>query len=202
MGANFSSDVVSTLIDTNTKDLITNSDNIVRNCSGTNCNTSVETRNKIISSNSTLAQKQAYETLNTFSIPNNSVLGQQVFNNYLDLGSAVSTSYVFQCGSTTINSTSCVNNSQSVQNAQNNLRNILNEPATNNINHLIILSIIWTLGIIFSILFLVFFIIGLFEWLFNRGKYDIETKQVIVNPTSSQTVRSTQIALPASPFSS
>ena len=156
-----------TIVHTDTLAMIFQADNIVRACTGTNCNVSPSTRTTITQQLSMLAQDQATATLFLLSIPSSSVLGRNIYEAYLDLGAAVASVYNFQCGDVTVNSTNCVTNASSVQTAQSNLQNLLITPAINETNHILILSILFSITIITSILFFIFLIIGLFQRMFE-----------------------------------
>ncbi|CAH6420052.1 Hypothetical protein HVR_LOCUS1083 [uncultured virus] len=203
MGASIGTSTANTIVDTDTLELVSEADNIVRSCSGTNCNFSSATQTQITQKLSTTAQEQADATLLLFSIPNNSVVGRNIYNGYLNLGSAVSSTYNYQCGATTVNSVNCVTSASSVQAAQNNLQSLLTEPAINNTNHIIILSILFGIAVIAFILFFVFLIIGLFEFLvkapFEGAKY-MQTIQQTAQANQQPTITVTKVATPASPF--
>lgn len=214
-------DAAATIVETDTLAMIAEADSIVKSCTGPNCNISTNTRTTITRQLSTLAQNQAQATFALLSIPSSSVLGRNIYNAYLDLGSAVSSVYNFQCGNNTANSTNCVTNASSVQTAQNNLQQLLVQPAVNEANHVIILSILLGIGIIAFILFFIFLIIGLFEKMLEAPELGAsymqhiqqQTQVPILQPqpittqliqTSSNPVTSvsqpSQVAVPASPF--
>lgn len=211
-------DAAATIVETDTLAMTAEADNIVRSCTGPNCNVSTTTRTNITRQLSTLAQNQAQSTFTLLSIPSSSVLGRNIYNAYLDLGSAVSSVYNFQCGNNTTNSVNCVTNASSVQTAQNNLQSLLVQPAVNEANHVIILSILLSIGIIAFILFFIFLIIGLFEKMLEAPELGATYMQHIqeqaqvpiiqAQPISQQVAQtlvspvtqSTRVALPASPF--
>lgn len=153
--------VSSTIVQTDTFRLIAEADSIVRSCTGTNCNTSSATQTAITQQLSLLAQQQSTETQQLLSIPNNSVIGRDIYEGYLNLGAAVAAVYNFQCGANTVTSESCVTSSTTVQNAQQNLENILTVPAETESTHIIVLSVLFSLIFIFSFLFFIFLLIGL-----------------------------------------
>lgn len=158
-----SNGTVTNIVTADTNQLIDLANSIIQQCNYPNCSISPATQTKITQSLSTLSQHQATTTLNSFAIPISSVPGRNIFNGYLDLGSAVSSTYLYQCGSTTINSTTCVNNASNVKIAQRNLEELLTEPVTNEGNYLIGLSILASLAVITIMLFLIFLILGIFE---------------------------------------
>jgi len=191
-------DTATTIVETDTATLIVQADNIVKGCTGTNCNTSDTIRTSITQNSSILAQNQATATLVLLSIPTSSVLGRQIYEAYLNLGAAVASVYNFQCGDNTTTSSTCVPNASSVKDAQNSLQSLLVQPATNQANHIIVLSILLAIGIIAFILFFIFLIIGLFEKLFEApvegAKYAARLEAIQEQPEMEK------IPIPASPF--
>jgi hypothetical protein len=162
--ANTGNDTATNIVNNDTLSLINQADNIVKSCYGKkSCNVSLATRREITEQLSTLAQKQSEDTIFLLSVPVSSVRGREIYESYLLLASAVSSVYNFQCGDNTVNSDICVSNASSVIAAKNNLQLLLIEPVTNEINHIIILSILACTGLILFLLFFIFFIIGLFE---------------------------------------
>lgn len=227
--SNIGNNAAATIVETDTLAMIAEADNIVRSCTGPNCNVSTTTRTNITRQLSTLAQNQAQLTFTLFSIPSSSVLGRNIYNAYLELGSAVSSVYNFQCGNNTTNSVNCVTNASSVQIAQNNLQSLLIQPAVNEVNHVVILSILLSIGIISFILFFVFLIIGLFDQMLEASELGLQSyplpadisptymqhiqeqtqvpiiqaqplSQQVVQTTVSPVIQSKQVAIPASPF--
>lgn len=163
MSSSIGNDTASAIVTTDTIELINQADSIVSACTGTNCNFSQQTQTSIIQQLSSTAQAQANNTISLLAIPISSVSARNIYNGYLNLGAAVSFTYNYQCGATTVNSTSCVENAATVQAAQDNLASILVEPTTNFTNHVAILSILAVIGIIAVFLFFIFLIIGFFE---------------------------------------
>lgn len=159
-----SSNTANNIVDDDIMELIEEANKIVRSCSGINCNFSTTTQTQISQSLSKTAQNRASGIIYDFSIPRNSVVARNIYDGYLNLGAAVSSTYSYQCGSTTANNVNCILNSDSVQTARNNLVLILTEPVTNNQDHIIILSIVLGISMIAFILFLIFLAIGLFEF--------------------------------------
>lgn len=193
IGKTTASDIV--IADTYT--LIAQADDIVNDCKGTNCNVSLETQTKIKQQLSTLAQQLSSNTLYELSIPTSSTTARQIYDAYLILGSSVASVYSFQCGATTVNSASCVSNSDSVQSAQKNLTNLLIEPATNEVNHAIVLSILATIGLICLVLFTIFMIVGFVQYM-SSTTYIIQQPQR--QQQQQQYTSEPKIPVPASPF--
>jgi hypothetical protein len=202
-----------TIVETDTLALIERADNIIRSCTGTNCNVSEATRTTITQQLSLLAQDQAKSTLILLSIPLSSVFGRNIVNSYMNLGAAVASVYNFQCGNNTVNSTRCVTNASSVQAAQNNLQFLLVQPAENEFHHVIVLSILLIIAIIAFILFFIFLIIGLIEKMLeaHQVQYIVTTQEPaqlhIIQPTVQPTIQvntttptTQKIAVPVSPF--
>jgi hypothetical protein len=205
-------DTAATIVETDTLALIARADNIVKNCTGTNCNVSDVTRTSITQNLSKLAQEQSMATLILLSISTSSIIGREIYEAYLNLGAAVASVYNFQCGNN-VNNTTCVTNATSVKTAQNNLENLLVQPATNEANHIVVVSILLIIGIIAFILFFIFLIIGLFETMFEAsaaGAAYASQLQTQEQPTTIQLVQPVQpvqiqpvvqkVAVPASPF--
>jgi len=161
MSSSVGNDTTTTIVTSDTMELINQADSIVKSCTGVNCNTSPATRQSITQKLSSTAQAQANSVMSAFSIATSSVVGRNIFNGYIDLAAAVSSTYNYQCGTTTVNSVNCVTSADSVQTAQNNLESLLLEPITNDSAHIIILSILIVIGIISFILFLVFMLVWL-----------------------------------------
>src|SRR5947208_4321077 len=159
------SSLATTIVRLDTQALINEADNIVKSCSGTNCNTSNAVRTSITESLSFLAQQQSNATLRYLSISSSSVLGRQIYEAYLDLSASVSSVYNFQCGNNTITSSTCVPNALPVITAQNNLQTLLVTPAINNAKHIAVLSLTAFLLILTFGMFIFFLFIGLFEYL-------------------------------------
>lgn len=203
-------DTANTIVTNDTQSLINQADNIVRSCTGTNCNTSITTRRSITENSSLLAQQQSTNTLSSLGISSSSVLGRQINDAYLDLGSSVSSVYNYQCGNSTVNSTQCVTSASSVNEAQNNLESLLTQPASDNTTNIVVVSILASIGLIFFILFVVFLIIGFVEKSKAETKQTsiktctpciqtipqqtVITGQTVINPVSSS------VPIPASPF--
>lgn len=163
MGSSFGNDTASAIVVTDTIELINQADSIVSSCTGTNCNTSPQTQTSIIQQLSSTAQSQANTTINLLGVPATSITARNIRDGYLNLGSTVAFSYNYQCGATTVGSTSCVENSTTVQSAQDNLANILLEPSTTYASNIIILGILAAIGIIAFFIFFIFFIIAIVE---------------------------------------
>lgn len=161
MQGRIGSDTAAAIVQTDTIALINKADDIVRACTGTNCNTSSATRTAITEQLSTLAQNQAASTQRFLSVPSNSVVGRNIYEGYLNLGAAVASVYNFQCGNSTVNSLTCVTNATSVRNAQVNLEAVLLQPAQNEGSHIVVLSFLITLVLFAFFLFFIFFSIGL-----------------------------------------
>ena len=191
--------MAATIVNNDTLQLIYQANEIVQSCKGgIGCNFSSETKKLIEKNLSQTAQQQSYNTLRLLSISTLSVLGRNIHNGYIDLAAAVSSVYIYQCGSTTINSTTCVTNSSSVKISQNNLESLISQPYIDNTNNIIIMSILLTISIISFTLFIIFLIIGFTE---------IPTIPITNNTTNTTIVKSAnlspindQIALPVSPF--
>lgn len=198
----------STLVDIDTLGLISEADNVVNNCTGSNCNISEATRTTITHRLSELAQTQANATLLIFFIPSSSTLGRQIYEAYLNLGAAVSSVYNFQCGNSTVNSISCVNNATSVQTAKKKLQSLLIRPADNEIRHIVITAILAIVGIVAFIMFFIFLIIGLFQKMLEAPEAGARYMQHIQNITNTPNIPNTptadintsNISVPASPF--
>lgn len=195
MSSSLGESTASTIVTADTYALISLADEIVRDCKGVNCNTSLATQTAIKQQLSTLSQQLSSDTLYELSVPTSSTTGRKIYNAYLDLGSAVASVYSFQCGATTVNSTSCVSNADAVKTAQKNLRDLLVEPATNEVNHAISLSILAVIGLICLVLFIIFMIIGYVEYISTPTIYITQLQQ---RPALQQP--EPQVAVPASPF--
>lgn len=154
--------LVADIVVTDTNQLIDRADSVIQQCNYPGCSQSPATQTKITQSVSRLSQEQAVITLNAFAIPISSVPGRNIFDAYQNLGSAVSSTYLYQCGSTTINSNACVNNVDRVKVAQQNLEDLLVGPVTAESNYLIGLSVLASLAVIMMMLFLIFILIGIF----------------------------------------
>lgn len=157
------SETAKTIVNTDTLTLIERANIIVIGCTGTNCNVSDSTRRIIKQELSTLSQEQSNATLTLLSLTPSSTLSRNINDAYINLGAAVSSVYNFQCGNITVNATNCVTNASSVQIAQNNLESLLVQPATNEINHIVVLSILFIVAMIAFLLFFIFLLIGLIE---------------------------------------
>lgn len=215
MSSSIGNNTAEVIVDTDTVELIAQADSIVQSCTGLNCNISPDTQNKITQNLSSTAQTQANDAIKVLSIPPSSILARDVFDGYIELATAVSSTYNYQCGATTVNSASCVTSSSSVQSAQNNLVSLLSPPAEADVNHIVIVSILMAIAVTAFILFFVFLIIGLVGSLTavpSEGAAYIEriqeaatnvsqANQVQIHtttPPSPPVVQ--QIAVPASPF--
>lgn len=179
--------IATTIVTNDTSALVSQADNIVRGCTGLNCNTSIATRTSITQNSSRLAQEQSRSTLSALGIPSSSTLGRQIYEGYLELGAAVASVYNFQCGNSTVNSLTCVSNASSVQTAQINLVSLLSEPISNDINHITALSILSTITLIAFIVFFIFFMISIAESLEETPKY-ILTKPIVAQPIIVQPI--------------
>lgn len=156
-------DTVDFIVTSDTNQLIDSANSIILQCNFPGCTTSPITHTKINQSLSTLSQLQAQTTLNSFAIPTSSITGRNIFNAYLDLGAAVSSTYIYQCGSIPNKSTTCVNNASNVKTSQQTLKSLLIEPVTNESNYLVGLSVLASVAVITLMLFLIFMILGLAE---------------------------------------
>jgi hypothetical protein len=151
------------IVSTDTVVLIDEANNIVKACSGPNCNVAPSTRDAITKRLASVATEQANYAVFLFSIPVSSILARNIHQSYLELAAAVSSVYSFQCGDDTVKGGDCTINSSAVTTAQNNLVNTMSQPATVEINHMIVLSILAIIGLISIFLFFVFMLIGLLE---------------------------------------
>jgi hypothetical protein len=147
-----------------TTELIAKADSIVLLCTGSNCNVSNSTTEKIKQQLSILSQSQASNTLKILTIPISSVVGNNIFNGFLDLGAAVSSTYSYQCGAS-ITSNLCVYNGNAVVIARNNLIQLIEDPINKSINNIINLSIIFGIVVILLFLFLIFLVVGTIEFI-------------------------------------
>lgn len=211
-------DAVNTIVNTDTHSLIAEADNIVRSCTGTNCNTSDMVRTHITKRLSELAQDQSAAVLILLSVPSSSTLGRSIYESYLNLGAAVASVYNFQCGNNITNSNTCVSTASSVLIAQSNLENLLIQPTTNQINHIVILSILFSIAIISLLIFFIFFIIGLFETdtqispqrpvviqpisppvIIQPTHVNIKPSPVVIQPPPSVVIQPTHVNIKSSP---
>lgn len=213
MSSSIGNDTASSIVTTDSLALISQADAIVIACTGTNCNTSSATRTQITQQSSTLAQRQASYTLTILGISRNSILGRNINVAYLNLGAAVASVYNFQCGDNINESSTCVSNATSVQNAQNTLRSLLVTPATDDVTHIIVISILSTIGFIALFLFFIFMMIGILENIASMI-VTVPATPTVLEPSSPrvQIVKTTapieapngvspiEIATPASPF--
>ena len=186
------------IVNTNTSQLINQADYIVRSCKGPNCNTSRHTRTLITETLSKTAQSQAHETLRLLSISSSSVTGREIYNGYIQLASSVSSVYNYQCGNTTLNSTKCVSDSSSVQISQDNLHSLISPPSTNNLENIIVLSILLAIAVSSFILFLVFLIIAMIGSLYDTPPHNNVPLSINSQPTSPPYLN--DIPIPVSPF--
>jgi len=195
--------MAATIVNNDTLQLIYQANEIVQSCKGgLGCNFSPETKNSINDNLSQTAQSQSDNTLRLLSISSSSVLGRNIFNGYLDLAASISSVYIYQCGSTTINSTICVTNSSSVKFAQNNLVSLISQPYLDNINNIIVMSILLTISIISFTLFIIFLIIGFTETPTisnNNTNNNTNNNNNIVKSVKSSSIND-QMVLPVSPF--
>ena len=202
MASSIGNSAASAIVDADTLQLISQADSIVQSCvGGPGCNTSPQTRTLIKETLSKTAQTDANETMRLLSIPTSSVTGRNIYDGYIALAASVSSVYNYQCGDDTTKSASCVTNSTSVQNAQDNLQSLISQPSIDNTKHVIALSILLSIAIIAFILFFVFFIIGLVGTatmapLAGADYAKTSKLPASVGPTPVQT----QMAVPASPF--
>jgi hypothetical protein len=212
-----SNDTVDSIVTSDTNQMIDLANSIILQCNFPNCNISPVTRTKITQSLSTLSQQQATITLNSYAIPTSSVTGRNIFDAYLDLSSAVSSTYIYQCGSNPSTSNTCVNNASNVQNAQENLKTLLNQPVTNQSNYLVGLSLLASVAVVTLMLFLIFMILGISESINSTSdKVTIKSCKAsttvqelkptipVANVPESQPVSEPEIAVPVpvSPFES
>jgi len=203
MASSIGNSTAEVIVDTGTLRLINEANLIVKSCTGgPECNTSIQTRNLIKENLSKTAQEEAINTLKILSVPPSSVLGRNIYNGYIELAANVSAVYIHQCGSSTVNATACVTNASSVQSAQTKLRSLLVQPATDEAKHIIVLSILLSIGIIAFIIFIVFFIIGIVGALsitpVAGAKY---MKNIEYKPETTPVKNvETQVAVPVSPF--
>lgn len=153
--------VSSNIVAVDTDALISQADAIVRDCTGPNCNTSTETRNRITQQSSILAQSQANTTLAALGIPISSEMSRRISVSYNKLGASVAAVYNFQCGNNPSTSNMCVNSSTSVKEAQQELVQVLEVPVTSEFNHFVSVSILVIIIGITVILFIIFLIFGI-----------------------------------------
>ncbi len=178
------SQIAHSIVETDTNALINLANEITMSCTGTNCNVSDTNRTAITRQLSILAQQQSNDVLILLSVPASSIIGRQIYESYLNLGSAVSSAYNYQCGDNVNTSFVCVNNSTSVEIAQKNLEYVLTQPTQNQVNHITVLSILFVIALITSFLFFVFFLIG-----FSEMIYDIITPEpYIINQIPIQPI--------------
>lgn len=185
--------ISSTIVKLDTEALITQADNIVKTCTGTNCNISTSTRLSITQNSSFLAQEQFEETIRFLSISRSSVLGRQIYEAYINLGAAVASVYNFQCGNNTVTSSTCVPNAISVITAQNELQSLLLTPITNNTKHVAVLTLISFLIFISISLFFLFLILGLFEYLIEVVVEERVERTLQVQPVQPAQVQPVQV---------
>lgn len=165
MSNRIGTDTAAAIVQTDTLQLIDKADSIVRSCTGTNCNTSLVTQTAIKQELSILAQQQAEQTQRFLSIPENSVIGRTVYEDYLNLGAAVAAVYNYQCGANTVISQTCVTSSTTVQNAQNILEMTLLQPAQTEGSHIVISALLFSVILVCAFLFFIFLLIGLISTL-------------------------------------
>ncbi len=147
------------IVQKDTNILIEQADDIVKSCSGTNCNTSSETTTKIRNDLNSSALNMAHVTINLLNININTEIAQNIITGYNTLSANISTAYTYQCGAVVPGNT-CVNNSLSVQAAQLSLSSTI-EPAYNaNFENMIILCALASIIIICTMLFFAFFSVG------------------------------------------
>lgn len=208
------------IVTNDTNALISQANTIVDGCTGTNCNTSDAIRTQITQQLSILAQNQSSNTLSSLSISSLSPLGREIYESYLNLGSSVASVYNFQCGDNPANSFTCVNNASIVQTSQNNLQQLLNQPANNKRNNIIISSVLIAIIVVLVSIFFIYLLIGLFDKsstirytpLNHSIKENASTVEIIPveenipiienNPIiyNAQTEATEEIALPVAPF--
>lgn len=157
------SSIVDRIIDITTNQLINLANIIVEQCQGDNCNTSFRVQSRIFRSLSLLSQEQGKDINNRLGLNISSNSGNLIYENYINLGSTIANVYNYQCGSTTSNN-DCVKNSSAVMSAQKKLFNVLLEPAENRINNFITLTILFFLGSLFFLLFIIYFLVGIIEF--------------------------------------
>lgn len=150
------------IVNVDTLSLIARANEIVQNCTGTNCNTSPETQRQINEQLSALAQSQATSTQSLLSVPSTSVVGRNIYESYLNLAAVVAATYNYQCGANITNSVTCVTNASAVQTAQQNLKTVLLQPAQTGANHVVVIILLISLMLLGFLLFFIFFTIGLF----------------------------------------
>lgn len=155
--------LAASIVDVDTLSLIAEANQIVQNCSGSNCHSSSETQRQITEQLSILAQNQARSTQHLLVVPASSKIGRDIYEGYIELGAVVAATYNYQCGNNVTNSVTCVTNASAVQIAQQNLETVLLQPAQIETNHVIVISILVSLILVALLLFFVFFVIGLFH---------------------------------------
>lgn len=188
-----------------TNELINKANDIILQCTGPNCNTSLETRQKIFTELSILSNEQAYDTIALLSLPNTSPISQLIVNKYGNLAEAVSSVYIYQCGSTINNR--CVLDSDNVKIAQEALIILLYNPGINKTRELVTISLIIIIIFISFMLFFIFLLFGFIESLFSSNNYilinndpqpNIKTQEVnIVKETKPSEIL---LATPAPPM--
>lgn len=170
--------------------LIDKANDIVRNCSGVNCNLSRTTRASIMQELSKLAQRQSNLALVSLSILPSSILGRNIYDAYLRLGFAVSSTYNYKCKDDVTTGQKCVTSSPYVREVQSDLEDLLRWPIADRTDRAIVLSILLSVGMLALLLFLAFFIIGLSR---DEVKNIPKIYPDPINP-------SYEIAIPISPF--
>lgn len=158
-----------TIVTAATTDLIAKADSIVVVCVGAGCNTNPATTLKIKEELSSLARRQAHLILKGLGVRQSSVIGFQIETGYLALAAAVSATYSYQCGASTVTSNSCTFNGSNVVLARHNLQALLNRAIGVDLNRIIVSSLLLIGALIFVALFLIFMIVGTVEFVLEAG---------------------------------
>lgn len=160
---------ISEIINNDTINLVNKANEIVLSCTGTNCNTSPETKRNVTVELSQLSQQQANNLARIFELSNNSILAREIYTGYINLSMNVSQQYNYGCNNTTQNN-NCTLLSSNVIRSQEELRNLLEEPAEAISKHFLVIYVILIIAMILLFLFFISIIIGLIKLLFKAPK--------------------------------
>jgi hypothetical protein len=171
-----------------TYEMIYDANQIVLNCTGTNCNTSVQTQDEIFQELEELAQTRSSQVTSALGISETAPQRAEIDQAFINLGAAVAGAYNYQCGNLVPGSFACVDSSTAVIATADHLNELLAAPTKNRTNNLIILGTLSGLTALIIILFIVFLIILLFNMLVIT-----ETPVVTSYLTTAMTPRPTYV---------
>ena len=154
-------EAIERLVQEDTAALIHQADTVVSQCTGPNCATSPQTRQKITSDLAAQAVVQNQTAQKLLELSPSAVGSRQLYQGYLDLASAVSTVYSYQCGDRTTQD-SCVSQSKTVEEAQRELEAIMAPLVKQEQTRLLTTYILGAAAGLFFLLFLLFLIFGFF----------------------------------------